>query len=228
MEKMIIVLFLIVASIIGSTTMSIKVDGESCPLPSQLKPQFDFNWKSKSGEWANLAAKTDYIMLALSWSPTYCATLSQSARDKEFQCIHSSTFGLIVHGLWPQAAKAANVRAHPRNCRNEPQLNSTFVKRFFCIMPSETLMQAEWEKHGTCYYDKPINYYQITEQLYQALRLPARNILESSSATAIKNSILTLNSPAIFSSAIKIDMSGTRLKEVKICYDLQLRFTACT
>ena len=81
-------------------------------------------------------------------SPTYCASLSQAAREKLFQCIHSATFGLIVHGLWPQVAKAANVRAHPRNCRNEPQLNATFVKRFYCIMPDEDLMQGEWEKHG--------------------------------------------------------------------------------
>lgn len=87
--------------------------------------------------------------MPVSRSPTYCASLSQAVREKSFQCIHSTTFGLIVHGLWPQAAKAANVRAHPRNCRNEPQLNATFVKRFYCIMPDEDLMQGEWEKHGT-------------------------------------------------------------------------------
>lgn len=81
-------------------------------------------------------------------SPTYCASLSQSARDKKFQCFRNNTFGLIVHGLWPQAANAANVRAHPRNCRDEPQLTSTFVKRYFCIMPDEDLIQGEWEKHG--------------------------------------------------------------------------------
>ncbi|CAF1517850.1 unnamed protein product [Adineta ricciae] len=212
----------------NSATMSIKAADDSCPLPTQLKPKYDFNWKSKSGEWANTAATTDYIMLALSWSPTYCASLSQSARDKEFQCIHSSTFGLIVHGLWPQAAKAANVRAHPRNCRNEPQLNSTFVKRFFCVMPSETLMQAEWEKHGTCYYDKATDYYTVTERLYQALSFPARTVMESSSAVVIKDTILKLNSPVLPSSAVRIDMSGSRLKEVKICYDLNLKFTACT
>jgi ribonuclease T2 len=74
--------------------------------------------------------------------------LSQSVRENTYQCIHSATFGLIVHGLWPQAAQVSSVRAHPRNCRNEPQLNTTFVKRFYCMMPDEVLMQAEWEKHG--------------------------------------------------------------------------------
>jgi hypothetical protein len=61
------ILFLIMISVIGSATMSVKTGGESCPFPSQLKPKYDFNWKSKSGEWANTAATTDYIMLALSW-----------------------------------------------------------------------------------------------------------------------------------------------------------------
>ncbi len=54
-------------SVIGSATMSINMDGDSCPLPSQLKPTYDFNWKSKSGEWQNAATPTDYMMLALSW-----------------------------------------------------------------------------------------------------------------------------------------------------------------
>ncbi|UJR18527.1 hypothetical protein I4U23_005433 [Adineta vaga] len=63
---------------------------------------------------------------------------------KEFQCYNSAAFGLIIHGLWSQAAKASSVRANPRNCRNEPQVNSTFTKRFYCIMPLEDLMQAEW------------------------------------------------------------------------------------
>jgi len=66
MEKMMI-LILIMIGVIGSESMSIKIDGDSCPLPSQLKPTYDFNWKSKSGEWENAAATTDYMMLALSW-----------------------------------------------------------------------------------------------------------------------------------------------------------------
>ena len=61
-------------------------------------------------------------------------------------------FDHIVHGLWPQAARASSVRHHPRNCRNEPQLNSTFIKRYFCLMPDEYLIQAEWEKHGRSHF----------------------------------------------------------------------------
>ncbi|CAF1208233.1 unnamed protein product [Adineta steineri] len=54
------------------------------------------------------------------------------------------------------------------------------------------------------------------------------NVMTSSSAVVIKDAFLTLNSPALFASAVQIDMSGSKLKEVKICYDLQFRYASCT
>jgi hypothetical protein len=30
-------------------------------------------------------------------------------------------------------------------------LNTTFIKRYFCLMPDEDLIQSEWEKHGLFY-----------------------------------------------------------------------------
>ncbi|CAF3372989.1 unnamed protein product [Rotaria socialis] len=208
--------------------VSYKIADDSCPLPSSLKPKYDFSWRSKSGEWSNTQAKTSYMMLALSWSPSYCASLSQSARDQKFQCFPSNSFGLIVHGLWPQVSNAANVRAHPRNCRDEPQLNATFVKRYFCIMPDEDLVQGEWEKHGTCYYPAASDYYTIAEYLFKSLQIPEYSLLNTGSATIIKNAFLTLNVPTLFGSAVRVDMnSNGRLKEVKICYNLQYQFATC-
>lgn len=84
-------------------------------------------------------------------TPTFCDSLSESARNKEFQCQNSQHFDLVVHGLWPQTAQASSVQDHPRNCRNEKQLNITFIKRYFCLMPDEDLIQSEWEKHGLFY-----------------------------------------------------------------------------
>jgi ribonuclease T2 len=81
-------------------------------------------------------------------SPTFCASLPDAVRDKEFQCYRSDSFGLVVHGLWPQKTGATSIRDQPRNCRNEQQLLPSLIKRFYCVMPDEDLMQAEWEKHG--------------------------------------------------------------------------------
>ncbi|CAF3846109.1 unnamed protein product [Rotaria sp. Silwood1] len=201
---------------------------KSCPLPSQLESKYDFDWKSKSHEWSNTNAKSDFLQFTLSWTPTYCASLSQAARDHEFQCRSSNNFGFIVHGLWPQASKALSVRDHPRNCRNEQQLNATLIKRFYCMMPSEHLIQSEWEKHGTCQFTTATDYFLTIENIYQSLNIPDIRSINNPTATTIKNSFLSLN-PKLFSSAIQVSMdSSNRLKEVNICYKLDKQFVSCS
>lgn len=44
---------------------SIKED--SCPLPTKLKSNYDFNWESKPNEWSNTKAATAFLQLVLSW-----------------------------------------------------------------------------------------------------------------------------------------------------------------
>ncbi len=88
------------------------------------------------------------IFINIFRSPTYCASLPDAIRNKEFQCHQKDSFSLVGHGLWPQTSRASSVRDQPRNCRNEQQLPFSVIKRFYCLMPDEDLMQAEWEKHG--------------------------------------------------------------------------------
>lgn len=52
--------------------------------------------------------------------------------------------------------------------------------------------------------------------------------MESANPLAIKDTLLALNAPALFGSAIKVEMNPmNRLKEIKLCYDLNLKFTSC-
>ncbi|CAF0872218.1 unnamed protein product [Rotaria sp. Silwood1] len=180
----------------------------SCPFPPEFKNYYDFNWELRNNEWINTKSKTNYLLLSLSWSPTFCASLSDIARVKEFQCHRSDIFDFVVHGLWPQTFKAASVRDQPRNCRNEQQLPLSIIKRFYCLMPDEDLMQAEWEKHG---------------------KVPNIRAMKQPTSSSIKNAFLTLNSPHLFPSAIDvhIDKQG-RLHEIRLCYDLQYKFISCT
>ncbi len=39
----------------------------SCPFPSKLKNNYDYNWESRKNEWINTKSKTDYLVLSLSW-----------------------------------------------------------------------------------------------------------------------------------------------------------------
>ncbi|CAF3357394.1 unnamed protein product [Rotaria sp. Silwood2] len=203
----------------------------SCPLPPNMESNYDFDWKSKPHEWSNTDAKTTSLQLALSWTPTYCASLSEEVRDNEFQCRLSNNFSLIVHGLWPQTLGALSPRDQPRNCRNTEQLSTSLIKRFFCMMPSEYLQQSEWEKHvftGTCLFTTAIDYFTTIEDLYKSLNIPDIQSIKNPTATTIKNSFLRRN-PKLFSSAIKVSMdSSNRLKEIYICYDLTQQFINCS
>ncbi|CAF0913157.1 unnamed protein product [Adineta ricciae] len=201
---------------------------DRCPLPSNLKNNYDYDWKSKSHEWQNTKAMPTFLQLVLSWTQTFCESLPQYAQNTEFQCRNRKHFGLVVHGLWPQASKANSVRAHPRNCRNEKQLNATLVKRYYCMMPDEDLIQSQWEKHGTCYFKTATEYYQTIENLYGSLNIPDIASMKNVTAANIKSTFLTLN-PTLFASAIQVSMDyENRLKEIKICYDLKQKFVRCS
>jgi hypothetical protein len=48
-------------------TLNAATVKDSCPIPSQLKSNYDFNWKTKSNEWSNPDVKPDFLQLVLSW-----------------------------------------------------------------------------------------------------------------------------------------------------------------
>ena len=60
----------------------------------------------------------DYYALALSWSPSYCAT--NGGRDPN-QCGSGRRLGFVLHGLWPQYEKG-----YPQSCSREPLPDAKF------------------------------------------------------------------------------------------------------
>ena len=217
-----------------------SIPTDSCPRPKQYAKDYDFDYTKKSNEYRNANSTPDFFRLSLSWSPTFCAGRKSHA-EQPFQCQHA--FGLVVHGLWPNARKgnssghrSQSVRAHPRNCRNEPPIPIEVIRKYFCLMPSETLMQGEWEKHGTCYWPSPEAYFEQIASLYSKLRIPnnIQEILNDQTINkrdrrdAIRESFLRLN-PTLKADEIDIMMvnRGKRLKEIAFCYDLRFNHIKC-
>ncbi len=66
--------------------------------------------RNARGERGDQAGAFDYYLLALSWSPTYCAGLSPGRRDP--QC-DGRPYAFVLHGLWPQ-----HERGWPQDCRS--------------------------------------------------------------------------------------------------------------
>ncbi|CAF0721335.1 unnamed protein product [Adineta ricciae] len=115
-------------------------------------------------------------------------------------------------------------------------MSTDTIHKYFCLMPSESLMQAEWEKHGTCYWDSPEDYFEQINALYSNLQLPknTEEILSNTTLTkaqrrsGIFNSFLDIN-PQLARDNMQVIMihKGKDLKEVAICYDLNFNYTKC-
>lgn len=116
------------------------------------------------------------------------------------------------------------------------------------MMPDESLIQAEWEKHGkcvalvtahpplgaccfpgTCAFRSGDEYLNTIEQLYTRLTIPELEPLLADKRVdqyKIKRAFLEKN-PGLRANQITVYMKGKELVDIKICYDLKLNFTAC-
>ncbi len=65
-KKFVFVIILLSLSSILLVNVS-EVSQTSCPFPSKLKNDYDYNWQSRKNEWRNTKSKTDYLVLSLSW-----------------------------------------------------------------------------------------------------------------------------------------------------------------
>ena len=105
----------------------------------------------------------DFYVLALSWSPDYCATSGSS--DPQ-QCSIGKKLGFVLHGLWPQY----NV-GYPSDC-SKVQMPADVKAKFATLYPSATLMDHEWTKHGTCTGLAPEAYLTLSQQIKNSVIIP--------------------------------------------------------
>ncbi|TCP93219.1 ribonuclease T2 [Cricetibacter osteomyelitidis] len=133
----------------------------------------------------NKNAKTDYYMLALSWSPGFCDMQRKQNGNRlppssQYQCGTKNQFGWVIHGLWPQNANAKSVSDHPRFCQGDlPPLNENLLKHYLSESPGAKLLQGEWEKHGACAFDSAEQYFEKQRELYRTLVLPKNEMSRS-------------------------------------------------
>ncbi|HAJ26885.1 MAG TPA: ribonuclease [Syntrophus sp. (in: bacteria)] len=172
----------------------------------------------------NVSGDFDYYVLALSWSPDFCA--GQGGNDSE-QCGPGRNPGFVLHGLWPQYQKG-----FPQNCTSIP-FPSSLKREFPGLFPNDRLYAHEWRRHGTCSGLSPREYLAAAQKLKQAAPLPSRyrNLREPVRTTtaALKKEFKALdaglpdNGVAVFCSG-----SGRFLKEIFLCYNRQGKPTACS
>jgi ribonuclease T2 len=167
----------------------------------------------------------DFYVLALSWSPTYCQDISARKRDV-VQCAGPRPFAFVVHGLWPQFE-----RGYPRSCQTSQRRPSqTLARSMLDIMPSERLVQHEWESHGTCSGLTASEYFSVVRSAFQAIRIPSVYARASDwrrvRAGDVEGAFTEAN-PGLGLNEIAVSRRGNNLSEVRICLTLDLKPRTC-
>lgn len=196
-------------------------EGPACRIPPQL-PSARFE---PAPPGARRTLPVAGYLLALSWSPEYCAGRGDRPRDR-LQCSGSAgRFGFILHGLWPEGEG----RAWPQYCAAAQPLPPVLLRRHFCATPSVDLLQHQWAKHGVCMTRDPARYLAAGERLFRLVRYPdMAGFADRRSTVAQFTRAIARANPGIPESAIRVQRSPRGwLQEVRICLNRGFRPRAC-
>jgi len=172
----------------------------------------------------------DYYLLALSWSPTYCADVGEERRDPQCSPSGGRPYAFVLHGLWPQYE-----RGWPSNCRSPDRgyVPGPVADRMLDIMPSKRLLFHEYRTHGTCSGLGVDAYFDLARQLYMKVHIPSRFASPVEERMTIAPGEL-ISELVAANPQLKPDMiaivcggAGNRLREVRICFDRGGAFRAC-
>ena len=163
---------------------------------------------------ADTPGQFDNYVLALSWSPDYCATRP----DDTQQC--TKRLGFVLHGLWPQYTNG-----YPESC-SSTRLDNRVKDQFAAIYPSPFLIRHEWDKHGTCSGLTQDAYFSLSARVKSAVKIPAdyqRPAQPFKTSVAQLQSAFNKTNPGIPASAVAVACSGGGrfLQEVRICLNRQ-------
>lgn len=170
------------------------------------------------------AGDFDYYVLALSWSPNWCATTGDAQGSD--QCHPRHDHGWILHGLWPQYH-----RGYPQYCKTAKRPpSSAETAEMSDIMGISGLAWHQWKKHGVCTGLAADDYFALSRTAYtkikrppvfrkldKTIRLPAR---------VVEQAFLKDN-PGLEPDSITITCKGEHVAEARICLSRDLRFVPC-
>jgi ribonuclease T2 len=174
------------------------------------------------------AGAFDYYVLALSWSPTFCAETGDKRADP--QCGGRRPYAFVLHGLWPQ-----HERGWPQDCKSGDRgwVPGPVAERMLDIMPSKQLVFHQYRKHGTCSGLGVDGYFKLSRQLYEKVKIPPRFV-------HVTDDRMTVSVPELVSEfqaanpGLKPDMlavqcggAGNRLKEVRFCFSKTGELRSC-
>ena len=166
----------------------------------------------------------DFYVLALSWSPSFCAAGDNRGRD---QCDTGANDGFVVHGLWPQYD-----RGFPSDCDSPVRnLPASVLRDAAGVFPEPGLARYQWRKHGTCSGRSPSDYIADVRRARDRVAIPGELQQPTSSRRMapldIQRAFADANRnlrPGMMAVACRRGV----LQEVRVCLSKDLRdFTPC-
>ncbi len=170
------------------------------------------------------AGDFDYYVLALSWSPNWCA-LEGDDRNSP-QCDDDADFGWVMHGLWPQYH-----RGWPSYCNNAARPPSRSMTAAMAdIMGTSGSAWYQWKKHGTCAGLSAEDFYDTARTAYDSINRPAllRKLDKQVTlpASLIEEAFLKDN-PQLEADGVTVTCRSNRIQEVRICLSKDLDPIKC-
>ena len=185
--------------------------------------------QTKAAKTGAAPGQFDFYVLALSWSPAYCAD-GGTKRSPE-QCAASAPKGFVVHGLWPQYEKG-----YPISCPTDRKdLPKASFEKAAGLFPDLKLATSEWRRHGSCTGLEPDLYLDTVAAARDQVRLPTDfdpSKLGSSGAASlspadIEKRFIEAN-PKLQPSMMSVSCRKAVLREVRICFTRDLKeFRSC-
>jgi len=170
------------------------------------------------------AGEFDYYVLALGWSPNWCAR-EGDARGAD-QCDAGRGFGWTLHGLWPQYAHGWP--AYCRTVRAPP--SRAMTARMADIMGSAGLAWHQWKKHGTCSGLSARDYFALSRRAYESVTRPGafRRLGRTVKlpARVVEQAFLEAN-PDWRPEMLTITCADGYVEEARLCLDRDLTPVPC-
>lgn len=170
------------------------------------------------------AGDFDYYVLALSWTPSWCA-LEGDARGSA-QCDPGQGHGFTLHGLWPQYDEG-----WPSFCPTaERPPSRAMTGAMTDIMGSSGLAWHQWRKHGTCTGLSAEAYFRLSRLAYDSITRPEllrrldREVRLP--AEVIEEAFLEEN-PAFTDPMMTVTCRAGRVQEVRLCLTRELEPRSC-
>ena len=167
----------------------------------------------------------DYYVMALSWSPDWCALTGDGRHDP--QCAAGRGLTFILHGLWPQN----DAGGYPSDCHAsfaDPSRSDTAAMAD--IMSSSGLAFHEWQRHGRCSGLSSDDYFAAMRRAYASITIPplfARVTSDLQVPPNVVEDAFLESNPTLDAGAVTVTCDQNLIQEVRICLTKDLSPRPC-